>query len=148
MEKENVGKGILFAVIGAVVGFIVWAILIGFLDLGTGGVFGGILAAGLGTIIATAYQKGAGGKAGAVGFIVVIVLSAIGAVTAIILGASFLIYNEGIGDSVFDAMGILWELLRSEVIQDTLIAAGIAAVIAVVSLVGGNKKETKAEAEN
>jgi len=148
MEKENVGKGILFAVVGAVVGFIVWVALIAFLELGTGGVFGGILAAGLGMIIATAYQKGSGGKAGAVGFIVAILLSATGAVASIILGASFLIYNEGVGDSVFDAMGILWDLLRSEVIQDTSIAAGIAAVMAVVSLVGGNKKDTKVETEN
>ena len=140
MEKANVGKGILFALGGALIGFAVWVALIAFLELGTGGVFGGVLAAGFGMVVAGAYQLGAKGKAGAIGFIVTAILSGIGAVAAIILGAGFIIHNLGQGSDVLDAVGILLDRFFGEVVIDVTVGAGIAIVMACVSLAGGNKK--------
>ena len=144
--KFNTGKGIILALVGMIAGLALWLVLIALLGAGTGGAVGGVFAAVLGMLSAAGYRKGPG-KPGIVGIIPVALLALIGTAAAITLGTAILIYQEGIGQNVFDSWGILFDLLgvdnrvTSAFLQDLIITAAISVVMAVVSMVGGKKKK-------
>ena len=150
MENEkvvevNMGKGILFALGGMVGGFGIWIAVIAFLGLGTGGAIGGFFAAIVGGLVAGGYQKG-GGKPGAVGTILVMIMAIVGAFAAIYLGIAIYLNNEGVANSLSDAFDLMStnRTLRGAVIQDSIISVGGAAIMAVVTMMG-SKKEKKAK---
>ena len=153
MENEktvefNTGKGILFALAGMIIGFAIWLAVIALFGIGTGGAIGGVFAAVLGMLVAGGYRKGSG-KPGAVGIIIVVLLTFVAAAAAITLGVAFQIYREGMGDSVFEALEILFDLLGTNrqlttaFLQDFIISTGASVVMAIVSLVGTGKKKVK-----
>ena len=156
MENENVvefniGKGILFALAGAIVGCVVWLAVIALSGWGTGGAVGGALAAVLGMLVAGAYQKGQG-KSGIVGIILVALITFAAAAVAFIFGLSIYLYNEGIGNGVFDALDRIFDLLGNDTrftsafIQDFAISIGASVVVAIATMVG-KKKDKEAETD-
>jgi len=142
----NTGKGILFAFGGMLLGIILWVAVIALLGTGTGGAVGGAAAAVIAMLVAGGYKLGKG-KPGAVGIIIAALFSLIAVVVSITAGTSFMIYAEGIGASVMDSFDLLLELLpindvlRRAFLQDLLICAGIAVVMAIVTAVGNKKKD-------
>ena len=144
--KFNTGKGLLLAFAGAVAGLALWLVLIALLGAGTGGAVGGAFAAVLGMFAAVGYRNGPG-KPGIVGIIPVALLALIGTAAAITFGTAILIYQEGIGQGVFEALDFLFELLGTDdrvtgaFLQDLAITGGISVVMAVTSMVGGKKKK-------
>ncbi|MCL2563786.1 MAG: hypothetical protein FWE08_07100 [Oscillospiraceae bacterium] len=144
--KYNMGKGILFALIGMVVGFGLWLAVIALFGVGTGGAVGGALAAVLGMAVAAGYKLGQG-KPGVVGIVIVALLTAIAAAGVIIFGSAIILYQEGFGSSVWEALDLLFGLMEISAdvsrvfFQDLAISVGIATVLAIVAMVGGNKKK-------
>jgi len=151
MEQEkaveyNMGKGILFAFGGMLLGIILWVAVIALLGTGTGGAVGGAAAAVIAMLVAGAYKAGKGAP-GAVGIIIAALFSLIAVAVSITVGTAFLIYGEGLGNSVFDSLTMLLDLLpindvlRRAFLQDFLICAGIAVVMAIVTVVGSKKRD-------
>jgi len=139
-------KGILLALGGAIVGAVLWLVIIFIIGGGTGGAVGGALAAVVGMLIAGAYKKGSG-RAGFIGFIVVVVFVVVSVFTVITFGTATILYRGGMGYDLFDSADILFDLLdvdanlSSAFAQDILISTGIALVMGLITLFGGNKKK-------
>ena len=144
----NTGKGILFALLGALVVSALWLAVIALVGAGTGGMIGGAFAAVLGLGAATGYQKGPG-KPGAVGIIVVALLVLIAAAKVVTLGAALQLYHAGLGSSLSQAVELLFDLLgtnrdlTSAFLQDLIVSGGIALVMAIITLVRTKKEKAQ-----
>jgi len=145
MGNKNVGKGILFALIGMAVGFGIWLAVIAFFGVGTGGAVGGAFAAVLGMLVAGGYKKGSE-AVGAIGYIIVILITLAGAIGALLFGTTIYVYNEGVGSSLGNALEMMLDnrTMRFALIQDGLISGAISVAMAIMTLVG-NKKDKKAD---
>ena len=138
-------KGIIVALVAAIVACVGWLLIIRLLDAGLGGAIGGVLAAGCGMMVAGGYKMGTG-KPGGIGILVAAVFSFVAASIAIYIGTGIVIYQAGIGDGTFDALYLLFEeripgVPSSLFWQDYFISVGIAVVMAVISSFGGKKKK-------
>jgi len=154
MENENaveynMKKGILFAFIGMMIGIVIWLATIVIFRLGTYGVVDGILAAILGILVASGYQKGLG-KPTIIGLILVALMTALATIVMHLLSATFLIYHGGMEASMCEALATLLRSLSRDnrcptcptiFFRELAIGIAISTVTVVVSLVG--KKRDK-----
>jgi len=150
--QHNMGKGILIALAGTVIGFAVWLAVIALTGVGLGGAVGGGLAAVFGMLVATAYVKGSG-KPGAVGIIVVALFTLAATVALVFFGAVAIIHRElaaiGVSVSISEALeftlaGLEFDdNLFSAFLQDLFISAGISVVASIVTVVGAGKKKAQ-----
>jgi len=142
--KHNMGKGILFALIGGVVGAAVWLAVIAFFGRGTGGAIGGAFAGVLGVFVGGGYKKGLG-KPGIIGYIIVAVIAFVVAAGAIVLGVTIYLYNEGVADSLGDTFERMMDYrpLRAALIQDLLFMSGIAIGGSIMGIAEGKEDKKK-----
>lgn len=141
-------KGILFSLGGAVIGVAIWLIVIWLIRGGTGGGVGGGLAAVTGMFIGGGYRLGAK-RAGVLGFIIAPIFAIISAVIVVFQGSAMILYREGIGTSVSDALDILFDLsatnrsVNTALMTDLLICVLATVIITIFSLRSGrnNKKD-------
>ena len=135
---------------GAALGAVLWLVVIFIIGGGTGGAIGGVFASIIGMLVAGAYKKGSG-KAGFVGFIVVVIFILVSVATAITLGTASILYRSGMGYNLLNSLDVLLDLLEvdnniiSAFTQDLLITMGIALILGLITLFGGNKKKTLQE---
>ena len=140
----NTGKGIIVALIAAIIACGGWLLIIRFIGQGLGGPVGGILAAGCGMLIAGGYK--AIGKPGGIGVLVSAVLAFVAAAVATWIGTGIVLYSAGFGGGVFDALYLLFEeripqIPSSLFWQDFAVMVGVSVVIAIISSFGGKKKK-------
>jgi len=142
----NIIKGLLLAIGGAILGIVLWFAVIFIIGGGTGGAVGGLFASFIGILIAAAYKKGSG-RAGFIGFLVVIVFVIASVFTAITVGTAAILYNGGMGYDLLDSMDILMDLLETDnnfsdaFAGDFLVSTGIALGMGIITLLSGNKKK-------
>jgi len=144
----NIIKGILLALCGAILGAGLWLVVIFIIGGGTGGAIGGVFASVIGMLIAGAYKKGSG-RAGFIGFLVVVIFVVASVFTAITIGTATILYRGGMGNNFVESLDVLLELLdvdsnlQAAFAQDFIISVGIALVLGLITLFGGNKKKGK-----
>jgi len=143
-EEMNIGKGLLFSIVVAVILAAVWIAIIALTGFGIGGAVGGAIAGGVGAIISAAYQKGAG-RVNILGYVIIVILTIIAVVGALALGVAFHLANEGLVNSFADGLDILFadRTLRFAFIQDALISGAISAGMAIATTIGSGKEKDK-----
>lgn len=141
--KYSTGKGILFALIGMLVGVAIWLTIMVLAEDGTGikDVTAGFLAALLGILVAGTYQKGAG-KPRIVGIILVVFLTFIAAATTFTTGMYAVFWGWSVFDSfimlrMIPILGLRGSLL-SVFVQEFIIATGVSVAMAIVTLIIGS----------
>jgi len=144
-NEGTIGKAIVFAIIGMLVGIIPYLIIGGVLDM-RGWWIG---AASVGGAISVGWHLG-NGKSGVTRQVTIIILSIIGAIITIHLGYAIAIYRIGIGadfmaaldwtiDLFFDGLDVMFDNfgsifgndhLEAMIAWDTLLAIGVAIAVA------------------
>ena len=136
-QEINMGKGILFALGAAVVIGFLWAALIMFIDGGTGGLIGGVIAAALGALTAAAYRFGKG-KTDVTGMVIVGLISALASIGAIIVGLGWLFSDAGLVGGIFDGIRLTFDLLGLDATFSSAFWFDIAVVGAVSAVAGAS----------
>jgi len=145
MEKQefNMGKGVLFAFGAAVVAMAIWALIIAMFDIGSGGAIGGVFAAAVGMLVASAYRFGQG-KPDIAGIVIAALLAALAAGGAIIFGVAGYLANNDLVSGLFAGISGTFELagLSSEFARELYLSLAITTVVAAVIAAGTVKGVT------
>jgi len=146
MNEMNIGKGFLLVLIAGIISCAIWIGIISFTALGTGGAIGGLIAGGVGAIIAGVYQKGAG-KMNFLGYLIIVIVVITVVIGALTLGTAFYLSNAGGAVSVGEAIDLIFSnrTLRFAFIQDALITGGIAVGMSIATTISSGKEKKKQE---
>ena len=157
MQSETTGqgsilKGILFSIIGAVVGVLIWLGVIWIFRGGTGGFIGGGFSAITGMLIGGGYKLGAK-RAGFLGVIIGLILAVVAVFIAIYQGVAISLYREGLVESLYYARYMRSDHMTNNpafasVVTRELFIAGIITIVMTMMSLRSDKSDKKADTTN